>query len=290
MRTMTRVAAIALLACPGPLLASSVGTAAPKETGTLSVTATPARPLAVAGSTLQFDVRLDEIAAGKTSATLSVETPNEWDTEPQVQQVQLQRGDWTMWAEVPVDVTVAADAPDGLYEVQFVAETKRGHPTTETAQVRVSSRCGVRFPPGTPGLTGVSFWPLDEGEGTVAGDTAGDHDASLINEPTWTNGVAASAVAFNGTNQWLDTGASIFVSGANYSVAAWVRLDSLGGFATAVSQDGGQNSAFFLQYSGADNVFAFAFPGYRVLAPTVPEPGRWYHLVGVRDAENGLSR
>ena len=37
--------------------------------------------------------------------------------------------------------------------------------------------------------------------------------------------------------------------------AAWVKLDSLGGFATAVSQDGPTNSAFFLQYSGADNRF-----------------------------------
>jgi hypothetical protein len=63
-----------------------------------------------------------------------------------------------------------------------------------------------------------------------------------------------------------------------------VRLDSLGGFATAVSQDGPQASGFFLQYSGADNRFAFSFVGGRALASQPPEPGRWYHLVGVRDA------
>ncbi|BCB73720.1 hypothetical protein Pflav_001300 [Phytohabitans flavus] len=59
-----------------------------------------------------------------------------------------------------------------------------------------------------------------------------------------------------------------------------MRLDSLGGFATAVSQDGDSHSAFFLQYSGADNRFAFSFAGIRALAPTAPETGRWYHLAG----------
>jgi hypothetical protein len=76
------------------------------------------------------------------------------------------------------------------------------------------------------------------------------------------------------------------VSG-NYTAAAWVKLDSLGGFATAVSQDGPSNSGFFLQYSGADNRFAFSFAGVRALAPTAPEPGRWYHLAGVRDVQAG---
>jgi hypothetical protein len=54
-----------------------------------------------------------------------------------------------------------------------------------------------------------------------------------------------------------------------------------------VSQDGDSNSAFFLQYSGADHRLAFSFVGTRALAPAAPEPNRWYHLVGVRDAASG---
>jgi hypothetical protein len=143
------------------------------------------------------------------------------------------------------------------------------------------------FPPGTPGLTGTGFWPLDEGSGTVAADLAGDHDATLAGGTTWTTGHKGSALQFSGATPSADTGASILDTTGNYSVSAWVKLDSLGGFATAVSQDGDQNSAFFLQYSGEDNRFAFSFVGGRALAPTAPEPGRWYHLVGVRDAVNG---
>jgi hypothetical protein len=143
------------------------------------------------------------------------------------------------------------------------------------------------LPPGTPGLTGVSFYPFDEGEGTVTEDVAGTHDATLVNGPQWTAGHAGSGLRFNGADQYADTGAAILDTAGNYSVSAWVRLDRLGGFATAVSQDGEVNSAFYLQYSGADNRFAFSFAGARALAPTPPETGRWYHLTGVRDAANG---
>jgi hypothetical protein len=165
-------------------------------------------------------------------------------------------------------------------------------------QVRAVNRAVIRSadgtgdgapqpPPGTPGLTGVGFWPLDEGAGTVAEDRAGDHDGTLVNGPTWTEGRSGGAVQFDGTNQYVDTGAAILDTTANYTAAAWVRLDSLGGFATAVSQDGATNSAFFLQYSGADNRFAFSFAGVRALAPAAPQTGRWYHLVGVRDVTAG---
>ncbi|MFE9204514.1 LamG-like jellyroll fold domain-containing protein [Micromonospora sp. NPDC007230] len=144
-----------------------------------------------------------------------------------------------------------------------------------------------QLPPGTPGLTGVGWWPLDEGAGTVTDDKAGNHDGTLVNGATWTSGHSGAAVQLNGVNQYVDTGAAILDTTGNYSASAWVKLDSRGGFATAVSQDGGSHSAFFLQYSGADNRFAFSFAGVRALAPAAPETGRWYHLVGVRDAAVG---
>ncbi|MEU4680383.1 LamG-like jellyroll fold domain-containing protein [Micromonospora sp. NPDC023737] len=158
------------------------------------------------------------------------------------------------------------------------------------AIIRSVDGTGANVPPtspGTPGLTGVGYWPLDEATGTVAEDLAGDHDATLVNGAGWTSGRTGGAVQLNGVNQYVDTGAAILDTSGSYTASAWVRLDSLGGFATAVSQDGNTNSAFFLQYSGADNRFAFSFAGVRALAPTAPEPGRWYHLTGVRDAASG---
>ncbi|MBX6762526.1 MAG: hypothetical protein K6T51_07700 [Rubrobacteraceae bacterium] len=140
-------------------------------------------------------------------------------------------------------------------------------------------------PPGTPGLTGVGFWPFEEGSGSSTADASGNgHTATLVNGPDWTDGRTGLALHFDGQNQWVDTGVSILDTTGNYSVAAWVLLDDRDGFHTAVSQDGENASEFFLQYSGADDRFAFSTVSGRALDREPPETGRWYHLVGVRDA------
>lgn len=80
-----------------------------------------------------------------------------------------------------------------------------------------------------------------------------------MNGPAWVSGEHGGALQFNGQNQWADTGTSVFDTTGDYTVAAWVKLDHLGSFATAVSQDGDfGESEFFLQYSGADNRFAMS--------------------------------
>lgn len=149
---------------------------------------------------------------------------------------------------------------------------------------------GGNFPPGTPGLTGVSFYPFEEGSGTTTEDEgtddADDHDGTLVGPPQWAGGYSGNGLSFDG-NDFVDTGAAILDTTGNYSVAAWVKLDDLNGFQTAVSQDGDRASAFFLQYSDADDRLAFSFVGQRALAPEAPEVGRWYHMVGVRDAATG---
>jgi hypothetical protein len=146
---------------------------------------------------------------------------------------------------------------------------------------------GPTPPPGTPGADGIHFYPLD-GTGE---DVAGDNDATLEGGATFAPGKNGQAVATNGVGQFVDTGAQLLDTNANYSATAWVKLNKAdGGFQTVVSQDGDRDSAFFLQYSGQDQRFAMSFPGQRALAPTKPTPGQWYHLTGVRDAAKGELR
>jgi hypothetical protein len=140
--------------------------------------------------------------------------------------------------------------------------------------------------PGTPGLAGVHAYKFDEGSGTTTADAVGDADATLDNVQ-WTEGIQGGGLSFDGNGQ-ADTGASLVDTAGSYSVSAWVKLDEAGGgFQTVVSQDTGQNSAFFLQYSGQDQRWAMSFVGQRALSPEKPEVGRWYHLTGVRDAQAG---
>jgi hypothetical protein len=147
---------------------------------------------------------------------------------------------------------------------------------------------GPAVSPGTPGMDGIAAYPFDENAGTVAKDVIGGHDATLVNGASWTAGKSGSALATNGSQQFADTGAALLNTEGNYSVAAWVKFNQFGdGFQTALSQDGGDHSGFYLQYSGADHRLGFSFVGQRALASDAPEAGRWYHLTGVRDAEAG---
>lgn len=140
--------------------------------------------------------------------------------------------------------------------------------------------------PGTPGIDGVHAYRFDEGTGAVAADAVGDADATLTGAD-WTEGVDGGAVHFDGAGE-ADTGAPLLDTAGSYSVSAWAKLDAAGGgFQTVVSQDTGGDSAFFLQYSGQDRRWAMSFAGLRALSPEEPEPDRWYHLTGARDASAG---
>ena len=141
--------------------------------------------------------------------------------------------------------------------------------------------------PGTPGIEGVHAYKFNEGTGTTAEDSQGDADATLSGPTGWGPGAeGTSAVTFDGGE--ADTGRSLVDTAGSYSVSAYAKLNEAGGaFQTVVSQDTGSASAFFLQYSGADQRWAFSFVGLRALSPTKPETGKWYHLVGVRDAQAG---
>ncbi len=216
------------------------------------------------------------------SATL---TSRYTDLQGRLLQVEKQCG---VSASVYTQITDVEDELNGIYTYD------RRVLKPDAAKVRAANRAlidasgsvGVTRH-GTAGADGVSFYPLDEGSGTVAKDAAGGHDATLVNGPVWTAGHSGSALQFNGSDQYADTGAAILDTTGDYSVSAWVRLDKTGSFATAVSQDGDSNSAFFLQYSGADDRFAFSFAGVRALAATAPQTGQWYHLTGVRDVATG---
>ncbi|WP_406308355.1 LamG-like jellyroll fold domain-containing protein [Streptomyces griseoaurantiacus] len=135
-------------------------------------------------------------------------------------------------------------------------------------------------------IKGGAHWSLDENTGSTAADTGPNKKPLTLSEgATWTPGVSGSALKFDGKSQYAETKEPVLDTTGSYTVSAWVRLDALpGNYATAVSQDGKrQASPFYLQYG--QGAFSFSTPGEkRARMVTTPEIGRWYHLVGVRDA------
>jgi hypothetical protein len=128
-----------------------------------------------------------------------------------------------------------------------------------------------------------------------------DHYLGTATDVTWSRDDTVGAYGvFNGTGSEITIGEPQLVTsgGVSFTVAAWVKLTSESGFATAVSQDGSVNSGFYLQYSKADNRWAFSrvpsdtagSPGIRALSSAPPALNTWTHLVGVFDADNNQLR
>jgi hypothetical protein len=160
---------------------------------------------------------------------------------------------------------------------------------------RVLSAAEIASSAALPGGLLASY-AADEGSGATVADQVGGHPLTLSNAG-WGGGYSGSALTFNGTSA-AATAASLVTTSASFSVSAWVSLADLGGWHTVLSQDGTAVSGFFLQYSHADNAWAFSMLAAdstsaattRALAPLPPRTGDWQHLVGVYDSGAGQLR
>ncbi|WP_435297605.1 LamG-like jellyroll fold domain-containing protein [Streptomyces sp. YPW6] len=136
-------------------------------------------------------------------------------------------------------------------------------------------------------LEGGGSWSLDENKGTTARDS-GPNKAHLTLEggSSWAPGVTGSALKFDGEGGYAQSAGPVVDTTKDYTVSAWASLDAVpGNYATVVSQDGRRTeNPFYLQYG--QGAFAFSTPGgKRARLETVPQTGRWYHLVGVREGD-----
>jgi alpha-L-arabinofuranosidase len=140
------------------------------------------------------------------------------------------------------------------------------------------------------GPSPTAYLTFDEGAGTTAADSSGNgHPATLFGTSGWTAGlVGRSALAVPGSNgSYAEIPTPVVDTTRSFSVAAWVKVNRVGGYQTFVSEDGPVLSSFFLQLRGDTNWFSFTVPyDFFVLAQSgfTPVPGRWYHLAGVYDA------
>ncbi|MGI5184337.1 glutaminase domain-containing protein [Dactylosporangium sp. CA-152071] len=136
------------------------------------------------------------------------------------------------------------------------------------------------------GLTGA--WPF----------TTGPSDASGNGNDLGAGGtVSGGALNLTGSAAPI-TARQVVRTDTSFTVMARANPGSLAGFRTVVSQDGTRLSGFYLQYSAADNAWAFAMlaadtagaAATRAVSPFPPQAGGWTHLVGVRDAAAGQLR
>ena len=92
-----------------------------------------------------------------------------------------------------------------------------------------------------PDPTLVAHWKLDETEGTIASDSAGDNDGTVVGAPLWqsTGGELSGALELDGVFDHVETGFAVDPAAGPFSVFAWVKGGAPG--QTILSQAGGAN-------------------------------------------------
>ncbi|GAA0734441.1 hypothetical protein GCM10010199_53540 [Dactylosporangium roseum] len=137
----------------------------------------------------------------------------------------------------------------------------------------------------------VGWWKLDET--SQPGQTIWASDSSTSQH----HATGYDGVTLGGGNGTFTTGMldafNILNTTQSYSVSAWVKASSLTGFQTALGQGAENSAAFYLQYSGALNKWAFISPSSDSASPSAYPAATssnalaantWVHLVGVFDA------
>ena len=133
-------------------------------------------------------------------------------------------------------------------------------------------------------LAPVAHWKLDEGSGTVAVDSAGGHDGTLTNSPTWATGPVDGALNFDGTNDYINVPHDDSLSLQDtMSFSAWINAAAFGNsYRTVLAKDeGGASSNYWFGTFRDELTFGFYASGFFRAVFTAGaslQPGTWYHV------------
>ncbi|MBM3767308.1 MAG: DUF1929 domain-containing protein, partial [Acidobacteria bacterium] len=137
-------------------------------------------------------------------------------------------------------------------------------------------------------------WPLDTVSAGSSPNLSASNNPLLITGPyTLTPGQIGQAIQFDAASSVARTQSQVIDPSQSFTVSAWVKLTSVAGTQTFVSQSGTAVSSFYLQLGGwLRGRFTFdLYPSDSTNAvdavvdgSTVPQPGVWYHVAGVHNA------
>ena len=131
----------------------------------------------------------------------------------------------------------------------------------------------------------VGWWKLDETEGTTAFDSAGTNHGTLNGNPVWTTGQITGALAFDGTDDYVDCGnnTSLDITGST-SILAWVKFNSVSGYQTILAKRGGASDSIS-NYALRTNTNKLEFyyksgSTWHIYATSNANlsTGNWYHI------------
>ncbi|WP_159026429.1 LamG domain-containing protein [Streptomyces vietnamensis] len=193
----------------------------------------------------------------------------------------------------PGDINGNSGGPDGHPELYAVDSAGQLMEYPGAAPKDTVAAFSAPASLGAVGNTATHNWRLNEGTGSSATDDPGDLNAALTGAYTWTTDATRGKVLqLSGTTGYAATTKPAVNTTGSFTVSAWVKLGSLSGNSSFVSQSDGAGGAngFQLYYSSGAKVWAFgrhndgtSGPSFSAAYGASAVVGKWTHLVGVYD-------
>ena len=158
-------------------------------------------------------------------------------------------------------------------------------------QQDLATKDPTEFSAATNGL--LVYYSLSTNTTPVPDDSGNGHTGT-VNGATWvTNGVTDASYSFDGTNDYINMGNSISLSGS-FSISLWVNplaWESASYRALIAKTVSGQNTGFSFEKkggsSGTDSLWIADGTSWRSAdSPSALPSGAWSHVVGVYDGTN----
>jgi hypothetical protein len=141
----------------------------------------------------------------------------------------------------------------------------------------------------------ISWWKLDEGTGTIAYDSEGSNNGTLVNGPVWTSGQINGALDFDGTDDYVSVpdSDSLDFTIENLSISLWIKPEDLGDGGIVGKYDNWSEYNYAFWYAGGILYFEVGYSGEYagdparfeavVSSTTVNTANQWYHIAGTYD-------
>ena len=128
-------------------------------------------------------------------------------------------------------------------------------------------------------------WSLNEGSGTVAGDSSGNgNNGTLFNGPVWSAGKVGGALSFDGVSSYvgLSNVAGLVPGNTPHTIAAWVKVNALPSnraWILLLGNEGNGAHHWLINSAGGTQ---FGVWGGGQVNPTLPV-GTWVHVATTFD-------
>lgn len=130
----------------------------------------------------------------------------------------------------------------------------------------------------------AAWYRFDETSGTTAADSSGNgRTATLLGGASWLAGKIGGAVALDGKNGYVQLPDGIMNGATAYTVATWVKLDTLATWSRIFDFGNGTTAYMFLTPNSGDNTLRYAITSggggaeQQINAPALPT-GSWQHV------------